>query len=770
MNHTTNCLNTADLSLAVWMARLSYWRFNLEQRTLEFSDDLYGILNVEKANKPFSLSEIKKRIHPDDWDIYIRSLINTVKNGSIFKLIIRILMPSQNPIILELKGQKINNTTNNHQEIFGIARDITEEHKLKNELNDALIEANNANKAKSMFLATMSHEIRTPLNAILGYTELLERTELNTVQNEYINTVKKTGFILLDIINDILDMSKVEAGKMNIESTSVHIRQFILELRQIVEQSAIKKQIIIDFILANNIEEYMIFDPMRLRQVLLNLLNNAIKFTEKGRVTLKVSKLKEQQDYHLLLFEVIDTGIGIKPEHLSKVFEQFEQADSSITRAYGGTGLGLNIANGILRLMNSELKVKSTASVGSTFYFEIPMKTVFSNSVKKDNVLDIILYIGSDNVFYNKLKSLENVFEVNINKSNYLTKNNTNNKFENILYVIDDKISDFNDTNIFSVYKYLNTNKNVNFLVYNEILFPKKKINSKNILFSEKHNDLSEFIDFIKNSKFMLKNKKNELSTDSKKMIFIVDDNIIHMDLIVSILKLNNVNVDIYKLNNGKEALNLFKEFIIKPDLIIMDIEMPIMDGYETLKAIRSLKGGNDIPIIALSARVYKDEQIKAIRLGFNEFISKPFNLDILLESIRFHLFNIDSNKKLILNENYAQRASNVYSSISYNDLSIYDKKYIVDILGENSIYYENLVYKTHYFLIKCKELLRVNNFNGSYEKITYDLLIVCRIMRFERLEKYIELNCFNKINIKNNNQIISNINSMIDDIIEHIK
>ncbi|WP_136669357.1 PAS domain S-box protein [Flavobacterium sp. H122] len=369
---------------------------NPEKTKLFLNDEIENLTGYPKSDFFENKISMTNLYHPEDLKRVRAEIKNAIENRRPFQITCRIKRKNGEYVWIEEYGEGIilNQETTY---IEGVIIDITQRKKAENAIKEKEI-AETANQAKTQFLANMSHEIRTPLNGIIGFSSLLSKTELSSIQEQYVATVHQSANALLEIVNDILDLSKIEAGKLELYIQKTNLLELVYQVVDIIKFSAHQKGLDLIINIKEDIPYTIWIDEIRLKQILINLLGNAIKFTTKGEIELKVKLVKKELNKSVLKFTVKDTGVGIKPENQHKIFEAFSQEDNSTTRKYGGTGLGLPITNSLLALMGSKLQIESS-SQGSTFFFEIEVDAAYTEIEKKleNNTVKSVLLL-EDNI------------------------------------------------------------------------------------------------------------------------------------------------------------------------------------------------------------------------------------------------------------------------------------------------------------------------------------------------------------------------------------
>lgn len=509
----------------------------------------------------------------------------------------------------------------------------------RDELRNARIIAEDASIAKSEFLANMSHEIRTPLNGIIGFTDLVLKTNLSGTQQQYLSIVNQSANSLLGIINDILDFSKIEAGKLELDIEECDLYELSGQTTDIIAYQIQKKGLEMLLNMAPELPRYIWTDSIRLKQILINLLGNAIKFTEQGEIELKIETRGQSGNDTLMRFSVRDTGIGIRPDKQEKIFDAFSQEDASTTKKYGGTGLGLSISNKLLSLMGSRLQLYSTQGEGSVFFFDIMVKSQHTDTRDWGNI-DLVkkVLIVDDNeqsrFILHQILLVEGI-------QTYAAKSGAEalellaagEKYDLILmdYHMPDmdgletivKIREHADLSIKEQAVVLLCSSSEDeavsrvckeLHVNHRLVKPVKMTEVFNVL----SNLSSQTPDRIVTNYY---SNNVEITTDYV-TILIAEDNPVNMLLAKTIIKRAAGNAIIQEAADGLEVIKYCENRM--PDLILMDVQMPGMNGYEATMAIRKMEQNGHVPIIALTAGTVKDERDKCLAAGMDDFVIKP--------------------------------------------------------------------------------------------------------------------------------------------------
>ena len=492
-----------------------------------------GIIEIDASGKIINYNQLIVELLGVSTNILINQPISTFFDLELNEATISKLLDTKNHILKFNKNSnsdqwiqaniiKIENIEGGIEKLILVCQDITNRIHGQQELENAKNVSDYLNKQKDQFIATVSHEIRTPINAILGFTDVLLEIEDDVNKVDYLSSVKTAGLGLLHIVNDILDISKIEAGMLQIDETPFQLNEVINNVISTLKLKASEKNIKLLYAIDSDVTNNLLGDKNRLNQILINIVGNAIKFTEKGKIELRVANQKTENNTIFIEFSIIDTGIGINQKKLQSIFDRFSQAEVSTSRKFGGTGLGLSISKELIDMQKGSISVQSTENVGTTFTFVIP-------------------------------------YTINLSTTHFL----------------DDK-------------------------------------------------------------------KEVELFASFSKNILLCEDNELNQKLITTIFE--KTNHKIYIANNGVEALELLKNKDF--DIILMDLQMPKMDGYETTTIIRN-ELHLTIPIIALTANSLIYEKERCMNMGMNDYLSKPFSKKDLFELLNKYFYSEKDDSKV---------------------------------------------------------------------------------------------------------------------------
>jgi PAS domain S-box-containing protein len=681
------------------VARTGGWSYNVERDEFSWTKEMYDLYEVSTAFQP-TVKKVFEFYHPHYRPIVEDLWNESLRLGKGFNVELKINTSKGNELSVRTIFKPKTDENGRVTYIYGNTQDISDLIKTRKELMRAKQKAEEANKAKSEFLAHMSHEIRTPLNGVIGFADLLRRTSMDSTQQEYVDLVNKSARNLLEIINNILDFSKIEAGKVELEYIETNLYYLLEKTVDIVSYPAGDKGLELILKIGSDLPQVVEIDRVRLKQILANLLSNAVKFTEAGEVILEVTSENVDDSNCEIKFSVKDTGIGISKAAQNKLFKAFSQADSATTRKYGGTGLGLIIANSLAESMGGRIKIDSKEGEGSNFYFTIKVKCVRGESFipESPKVLKSCLLAEDNEVAGRYMRDLLTEWGLQVKMVDSGKKALAELKKKKVSYdlmILDQNMSDLKGL---ETIKKIRENKSIDishchFMVMNSSM--------ADAGFNEECDELSVHLRVQKPLKPRLffrmlrkieegeldletenlpvpDNESNSIDDDEEKIILIAEDNKVNMALSKSLLSQMLPKCTLLEAKNGREAVELTK--VHKPDMILMDIRMPEMDGLEATSKIRAWEkeSGTKIFICGLTADVSKGGAQSSLKAGMNELLSKPVD-HIQLRDVLQKQFIRNVKKVVVKNPKQASGR--------------FDKEMLLDNLGNNHDDYRKMLH-----------------------------------------------------------------------------
>lgn len=665
-----------SLALAQYISHLGSWQLNHVNQQLSWSDEIFRIFEIGPEQFEASYQAFVECIHPEDREFVDKAYKDSVKNKTLYDIEHRLLMKDGR---IKYVNERCETTYADNGEPLhsvGIVLDITERKLIHQELEQRIQElsqariatlnmmqdveisrqeAEQASRAKSEFLTNMSHEIRTPLNAVTGMSYLLKQTRLTDKQAEYIDTIHRSMMHVTGIINDLLDFSKIEAGKLELELIPFDLDMVIDSLTDFILQEADRKGVELLYRIPLNVPRALIGDSTRLSQILINLAGNAVKFCDQGEVVVSISVVQSQKDTVTLAFSVKDSGIGMDNSQVSHLFEAFKQADSSTTRRFGGTGLGLAISKYLVQAMNGEIEIQSKPEIGSEFLFTVQLGVQAHDKFKSFSVpADLrklnVLIVDDNSISREIMESILTELCFNhvavssgMEAINLLERSKKH--FDLILLdwmmpemngietatLITHKLKLSHSPLIIMVSAY--EKERVMALAADAGLhgYLHKPINAS-VLYDAIMLAMGKTLPKAHWRKTISEQARTVRIDAAGRRILLVEDQQVNCQIATEILIRNGFVVE--SVENGKLAVDLIKQDLSAFDAILMDIQMPVMDGFQATRLIREMADKEKLPIIAMTAHALEEERQKCRDAGMNAHISKPVDVALMLAEI----------------------------------------------------------------------------------------------------------------------------------------
>ena len=646
------------LDKALALGNAGFWSLDIKTNIYTFSNSLRFYFGKEL------IEEVKSRgflsiIALDDREIYKSALRNSGKTQDKFNVICRTLTPREGESWGHTTGEIIRDSKGRAIRIEAFVKDVTQQRQQSVELEQAKDEAIAASQAKSEFLANMSHEIRTPMNGILGMAELLSGSVINERQREFVSVINNSASALLTIINDILDFSKIEAGAFEMDSIPFDLKSSINDVTSLLRVKAQEKglELIINY--PSDLPKNFIGDAGRLRQVLTNLVGNAVKFTKTGHITIDVN-IQIRREMVVCTLDVKDTGIGISPDKMNRIFEKFTQADGSTTRVYGGTGLGLTISKHIIEMMGGRMRVESTLGEGSSFGFRVPLPI---NRDAKAEAFDSTLVNGRRALIVDDIQVNRDLFTEQLDSWG-IEADTANDGVEALtkikaaqdngqpydLILLDFLMPGLNGQEFAQLVTQTVSIDNPQIIMLSSCDQPVStsalsEIGIDSYLVKPvRERRLFETIVHVLSNPVERITPRPVINVDSKPLIpskmevLVAEDFALNQDVVK--LMLGDTPFLPVFANNGQEAVDIYMEDPTRFPLILMDVSMPVMDGFQATRTIRAFEKEHNlqpIPVVALTGHALKNDREDCLASGMNDYLTKPVKQGDLIDKLEIH-------------------------------------------------------------------------------------------------------------------------------------